>query len=409
MNILGVTEERISGPSPTVIKVIGTGGGGCNAVSRMIECGLGKVGFITVNTDLQALSRCNSDYRLQIGEKATRGLGAGGKPDMGETAAVESRDKIENMLKGADMVFVTAGMGGGTGTGSAPVIAQVARSCGALTVGVVTKPFEFEGKQKQKLAEEGILKLRETVDTLIVIPNQHLLKVCDRHLGMRDAFKKADEVLLQAVKGISDLITKGGELNIDFADVREFMNGRGDALMGIGTGSGEDRAKTAAQNALNNPMLEESSINGATHLLINVTSGENFSITEFQEVVNAIKENACEDAMIKTGWIVDNSMEDVISVTVIATGFKSKTAISIEEKQAGEEEKKKKSEKNEYLFTGSDFDNIAGQSQKTNTWTTDRANERETSEDYLEIPAYMRQKNNPYNLVDEVARRKQAG
>ncbi|GMO27298.1 MAG: cell division protein FtsZ [Spirochaetaceae bacterium] len=399
MNILGVVEEQVPGPCPTVIKVIGTGGGGCNAVNRMIECGVGNVRFIAVNTDLQALNRCKSDNRLPIGQKLTRGLGAGGRPEIGENAAAEDREIIKNSLCGADMVFVTTGMGGGTGTGSAPVIAQLARENGALTVGVVTKPFDFEGRQKMRLAEEGIIKMRESVDTLIVIPNQHLLKLCDRHLGMKDAFKKADDVLRQGVQGISDLITREGEINIDFADVREFMSGRGDALMGIGTGSGENRAASAAADALSNPMLEESSINGATHVLVNITASESFSLPEFEEVVKIITEKVSEDAMIKSGWIIDNSLDDRIMVTVIATGFKSKITLSIEEKQVEETEKKKRQERSNFLFTTSEFDKITGQPQKTNV---------EDSGDYLEIPPYLRQKGQ-YQLVDEIARRKQAG
>ena len=358
MNILGVVEEQVSGPSPTVIKVIGTGGGGCNAVNRKIECGLENVRFIAANTDLQALNRCKSENKLPIGGKLTRGLGAGGRPEVGENAAMEDREMIVNALRGADMVFVTTGMGGGTGTGSAPVIAQIARECGALTVGVVTKPFTFEGKHKMRLADEGIEKLRDAVDALIVIPNQHLLKIVDRHLGMKDAFKKADDVLRQGVQGISDLINREGEMNVDFADVREFMAGQGDALMGIGTGSGENRASVAAEDAMNNPMLEESTITGAKHVLVNVTSSENFSLPEFEEVVNIITENVDADAITKAGWIIDNSLDDRILVTVIATGFQSKTAISIESKR--HEEKEKKPERSDFLFAD-EFDKITNQ------------------------------------------------
>jgi cell division protein FtsZ len=322
MNIIGVVEEDISGPSPTVIKVIGTGGGGCNAINRMIECGLENVRFIAANTDLQALNRCKCEDKLPIGAKLTRGLGAGGKPDVGENAAVEDREMISNALRGADMVFVTTGMGGGTGTGSAPIIAQVAREMGALTVGVVTKPFDFEGKHKVRLAEEGIEKMRDAVDTLIVIPNQNLLKLVDKHVGMKEAFKKVDDVLRQGVQGISDLINGEGEINIDFADVREFMREQGDAIMGIGFGTGENRAADAATGAMNNPMLEETSISGARNVLVNVTAGEGFSLPEFEDVVKIVTANADEDAMIKSGWIYDETLNGSIQVTVIATGFK---------------------------------------------------------------------------------------
>ncbi|MDR2468364.1 MAG: cell division protein FtsZ [Spirochaetaceae bacterium] len=398
VNILGVVEEQVCGPSPTVIKVIGTGGGGCNAVNRMIECGLGNVRFIAANTDLQSLNRCKSDNRLPIGSKLTRGLGAGGKPVVGENAAVEDREMLMNALRGADMVFVTTGMGGGTGTGSAPVIAQIARECGALTVGVVTKPFEFEGKHKMRLAEEGIAKMREAVDTLIVIPNQHLLKLVDRHLGMKDAFRKADDVLRQGVQGISDLITHEGEINIDFADVREFMMGQGDALMGIGTGAGENRAAVAAQDAMNNPMLEESSIVGAKHVLVNITASESFSLPEYGEVVRIITENIDENAVIKTGLVIDNSLDDRIIVTVIATGFQSKASVSIEQKKSEEKEKAKKAEQQDFVFS-EDFEKFTGQTPKTGA---------ENSGDFFDIPTYLREKK-PYQLVDEIARRKQAG
>ena len=395
MNILGVVEEQVSGPSPTVIKVIGTGGGGCNAVNRMIECGLENVRFIAANTDLQALNRCKSENKLPIGGKLTRGLGAGGRPEVGENAAMEDREMIVNALRGADMVFVTTGMGGGTGTGSAPVIAQIARECGALTVGVVTKPFTFEGKHKMRLADEGIEKLRDAVDALIVIPNQHLLKIVDRHLGMKDAFKKADDVLRQGVQGISDLINREGEMNVDFADVREFMAGQGDALMGIGTGSGENRASVAAEDAMNNPMLEESTITGAKHVLVNVTSSENFSLPEFEEVVNIITENVDADAITKAGWIIDNSLDDRILVTVIATGFQSKTAISIESKR--HEEKEKKPERSDFLFAD-EFDKITNQT--AHKGTVDRSSE------YFDIPTVLRESNR-FQLVDEIAHRKQ--
>ncbi len=307
--------------NPTVIKVIGAGGGGSSAVNRMIDGGLSNVEFIVVNTDLQALRLSKADIKLGIGEKVTRGLGAGGKPDIGEKAALEDRDAIEDALRGADMVFVTSGMGGGTGTGAAPVIAQIARDLGALTVGVVTKPFNFEGKVVSRIAEEGLQKLRQAVDTVIVIPNQNLTKIVERRTPIKEAFRMADEVLRQGVQGISDLITVPGEINIDFADVRTIMEGKGDAIMGIGAATGDNRAVEAASKAVNNPLLEDSRIEGAKNILVNVTGGEDFSLIEYQEIVDLITEKANDDAHVITGFIIDPSMGDEVRVTVIATGF----------------------------------------------------------------------------------------
>ncbi|MCX7775460.1 MAG: cell division protein FtsZ [Spirochaetaceae bacterium] len=307
--------------NPTVIKVIGTGGGGSNAVNRMIQAGLKNVQFIAVNTDLQDLNRSKAEIRLGIGTKITKGLGAGGKPDIGEKAALEDRDKIEQALRGADMVFVTAGLGGGTGTGSAPVIAQTARDLGALTVAVVTKPFTFEGKVVNRIAEEGFAKLKQAADTVIVIPNQNLLKVVDKKTPLREAFRIADEVLRQGVQGISDLITLAGDINIDFADVRTVMEGQGDAIMGIGVASGENRAQEAAERAIANPLLDDARIEGARNILVNVTCGEDFSLLEYQEVIDLITSRAAEDAHIIAGIVTDTSLKDEVRVTVIATGF----------------------------------------------------------------------------------------
>ncbi|TVQ39985.1 MAG: cell division protein FtsZ [Spirochaetaceae bacterium] len=307
--------------NPTVIKVIGVGGGGSNAVNRMIASGLGNVEFMAVNTDLQALQLSNAETRLPLGSKLTGGLGAGGKPEVGEKAALEDKEEIQNIIRGADMVFITAGMGGGTGTGAAPVIAEVARQMGILTVAVVTKPFDFEGRRKLQLAEEGIAKLREVVDTLITIPNQHLLRIVERRTPIKEAFLIADDVLRQGVQGISDLITKPGEINIDFADVKTIMNGRGDALMGIGVGNGENRAVDAATNAINNPLLEDARIEGAKGILVNVSGGLDFSLSEYEEVLNIITANADDDALIIAGSAIDELMENEVKVTVIATGF----------------------------------------------------------------------------------------
>jgi len=318
---------------PTVIKVIGVGGGGSNAVNRMISYGLKKVEFIAVNTDLQALNRSQADTKLPIGSKLTGGLGAGGVPDTGQKAAEESQSELENVLSGADMVFITAGMGGGTGTGAAPIVAQVAREVGALTVAVVTKPFDFEGRQKMKLAEQGIERLRGEVDTLITIPNQYLLKIVDRKTPVREAYLIADDVLRQGVQGISELITEPGEINIDFADVRTIMNGRGDALMGIGVGHGENRAVDAATNAINNPLLEDAQIEGAKGILVNVTGGEDLSLSEYEEVVNIITANADDDATIIPGQAIRAEMEDEVKVTVVATGFRASVVAQEEESE----------------------------------------------------------------------------
>ncbi len=307
--------------SPTVIKVIGVGGGGNNALNRMISAGLKHVQFIAVNTDIQALTTSKASIKIPIGSKLTGGLGAGGIPDVGEKAALENQEELKQILKGSDMLFITAGMGGGTGTGAAPIIAHVAREMGVLTVAVVTKPFDFEGRKKMVLADQGLDRLRKSVDTLIVIPNQHLLKIVEKRTPIKEAFFMADDVLRQGVQGISDLITVPGEINIDFADVKTIMNGRGDAMMGVGVGMGDNRAVDAATQAINNPLLEDSSIEGAKGVLVNVSGGEDLSLTEYEEIVKIITANADEDALIIAGNAIDNSLTDQIKVTVIATGF----------------------------------------------------------------------------------------
>ncbi|MBN2509645.1 MAG: cell division protein FtsZ [Spirochaetales bacterium] len=306
---------------PTVIKVIGVGGGGSNAVNRMIASGVRRVQFIAANTDLQALKRSNSELVLPLGSKLTNGLGAGGIPEVGEKAALEDSEKIKKLIEGADMVFITAGMGGGTGTGAAPVVARIAREMGVLSVAVVTKPFDFEGAKKKTLAEAGIAKLREAVDTLIVIPNQNLMQIVDKRTPIKEAFFMADDVLRQGVQGISELITIPGDINIDFADVCTIMSGKGDALMGIGIGKGENRAVDAATNAINNPLLDDACIEGAKGILVNVTGGEDMSLTEYQEIVQMITQHADDDALIIPGTVCDPSLSDEIRVTVVATGF----------------------------------------------------------------------------------------
>jgi len=305
----------------TMLKVIGVGGGGSNAVNRMIAGGLKNVQFIAANTDQQALQMSKAQTRLALGAKLTGGLGAGGMPEVGEKAAIEDEERIREVLEGADMVFITAGMGGGTGTGGAPVVARVARELGALCVAVVTKPFDFEGKRKMALAEEGIARLREAVDTLIVIPNQYLLKIVERRTPIREAFLMADDVLRQGVQGISDLITEPGEINIDFADVRTIMKGNGDALMGIGLGAGDNRAVDAATNAINNPLLEDAKIEGARGILVNVTGGTDFCLSEYEEVLKIITASADSEALVIAGTSINETLADELRVTVIATGF----------------------------------------------------------------------------------------
>lgn len=314
-----------SASNPTTIKVVGVGGGGCNAVNRMISCGLEHIQFIAANTDAQVLYKSKAFENIQLGQRLTKGLGAGADPDVGEKAAEEAQERISEMLQGADMVFVTAGMGGGTGTGAAPVISKIARSVNALTVAIVTKPFHFEGRHRMTIAERGISKLIEHVDTLITIPNQNLLKIADRSTSLADSFKAADDVLRQAVQGISDLITKTGFMNVDFADVRRVMKHKGQALMGIGMASGENRAAEAAEMAINNPLLEDTSIDGADALLINVTSGHNLSLQEYEEVVSRVRERVSGEAEIICGNVFDDHFTDELMVTVIATGFPVET------------------------------------------------------------------------------------
>ena len=304
-----------------VIKVVGVGGGGINAVNRMVDAGLKGVEFIAVNTDAQALQMCDADIKLQIGDQLTRGLGAGANPEVGYGAANESRDEIKESLKGADMVFVTAGEGGGTGTGAAPVIAEVAKQeIGALTVGVVTRPFSFEGAQRSRQAEEGIQRLREQVDTLIVIPNEKLLAVVERRTSILEAFREADNVLRQGVQGITDLITIPGIINLDFADVRTIMHEAGSALMGIGEAGGENRAAEAAKHAISSPLLEQS-VEGATGILLNITGGGDLGLFEVNEAAEIIQQAADSQSNIIFGAVVDEDLDDSVRVTVIATGF----------------------------------------------------------------------------------------
>ena len=305
-----------------VIKVVGIGGGGVNAVNRMIEVGLKGVEFIAVNTDAQALLMSDADVKLDVGRELTRGLGAGAAPDVGRRAAEDHREEIEEVLKGADMVFVTAGEGGGTGTGGAPVVASIARKLGALTIGVVTRPFNFEGKRRATQAENGITELRNECDTLIVIPNDRLLQLGDVGLSLMDAFRSADEVLLSGVQGITDLITTPGLINLDFADVKSVMSGAGSALMGIGAARGENRAVEAAGKAINSPLLE-ASMDGAYGVLLSIAGGSDLGLFEINESASLVQEAAHPEANIIFGTVIDDSLGDEVRVTVIAAGFDS--------------------------------------------------------------------------------------
>lgn len=343
------------------IKVVGVGGGGNNAVNRMIECGVRGIDFIAINTDRQALNSSRAELKLQIGEKLTKGLGAGSNPEIGMKAAEESRNEITEVLKGADMVFITAGMGGGTGTGAAPIIAETAKELGILTVGVVTKPFTFEGRRRQMHAEKGIEELKEKVDTLVTIPNDRLLQVAEKKTTMVQAFLMADEVLKQGIQGISDLIAVPSLINLDFADVKTIMYNRGIAHMGIGIASGENRAIDAAKLAIKSPLLE-TSIDGAKAVLLNITGGDDLGLFEINEAADLIRQSVDEDAIIIFGAGIDESLKDEIKITVIATGF--------------DDEKRRKTSKSFEL----DID-------------SESAMTKEFDLDDLDIPPFLRRKN----------------
>ncbi len=355
-----------------VIKVVGVGGGGTNAVNRMVDAGLRGVEFIAVNTDAQALLMCDADVKVHIGGKVTKGLGAGANPEVGREAAEESRDEIREVLKGADMVFVTAGKGGGTGTGGAPVIAELARELGALTVGVVTKPFTFEGRKRASQAEAGIEALSKKVDTLIIIPNDRLLQVVEKRTSIIEAFKVADDVLRQGVQGITDLITVPGLINLDFADVRTIMRNAGSALMGIGLASGENRGVEAAKAAISSPLLE-SSIEGATGILLNISGGPDMGLFEVNEAAGVIANAADTDANVIFGAVIDDSLGDQIRVTVIATGFDKDRELAREADKTSETATPR---------PPVDLGEILP--QKTHTFEMD--------EDILEIPKFLRDK-----------------
>ena len=351
------------------IKVIGVGGAGNNAVNRMIEAGIRNVEFIAVNTDRQTLNESKANSKIQIGEKLTRGLGAGANPDIGSQAAEESRAEIAEALKGADMVFVTAGMGGGTGTGAAPIVAATAKEMGILTIGVVTKPFTFEGKKRLAQAERGIASLKGKVDTLVVIPNDKLLQVIDRKTSMIEAFRMADDVLRQGVQGISDLISVPGVINLDFADVRTIMLNQGMAHMGIGCASGENRAEDAAKQAIQSPMLE-TSIEGARGIIINITGGSDMGLHEANTAAELVQRSADPEANIIFGTVIDESMGDELQITVIATGF----------------------EKEDERRPGSQYENIvadAWRKRSSNTIASSSTSSNDTNGD-LDIPTFLR-------------------
>ena len=396
--------------APTIIKVVGVGGGGGNAVNRMIAAGLKKVSFIALNTDVQALQRSNAQTRIAIGKELTGGLGAGGQPEIGEKAAIESKEEIREALDNADMVFITAGMGGGTGTGAVSVVAEIAKSIGALTVAVVTTPFAFEGKKKLMLAQAGIEKLKKQVDTLILIPNQHLLNIVDNNTPIKQAFIIADSALLQSVQGISDLITEPGEINIDFADVKTVMKGKGDALIGLGFGEGANRAVEAAKLAISNPLLENASIDGAKSVLVNLAGGDSLTIQEYQDVVEIITQSCAEDVLVIAGQSYNPSLGDRIKVTVVATGFEKKPDVSTGDSEADvfkknllsreerfasfqdEKKEEKKEEQRKDSFTSSQGQNSDPASITVNRWQDlqQKLGKRSSGGNDYSIPAVLR-------------------
>jgi len=371
------------------IRVIGIGGGGGNAIGSMIAHGaIHGVDFVAINTDAQALLLNKADTKVQIGEQFTKGLGSGGDPEMGRQAAEESREKIKHMLEGSDMVFLTAGMGGGTGTGASPIVAEVAKEVGALTVGVVTKPFLFEGTRRMVAAEEGIDNLKDKVDTLIVIPNQRILDVVDRKLSLLDAFKVADSVLTQGVQGISEIITLPGLINVDFADVRAIMSNAGSSLMGIGSGIGENRAQTAARSAVASPLLEIS-MDGARGVLFNIVGGADLTMTEVDEAAKIISSAADPDANIIFGATIDENMHDQIRITVVATGF-DQTKQRLQQ-FVSHSKPTPQAPTNNSIFSGTTLQN--SNQQQSQPKEEPQVKEEKSSEDEWDIPAFLRQRN----------------
>ena len=371
-------------PQSAVIKVIGVGGGGGNAVHHMISNQVDGVEFICANTDAQALDNLKAKTILQMGSNITKGLGAGANPDIGRQAALEDRDEIAEILSGADMVFITAGMGGGTGTGAAPIVAEVAREMGILTVAIVTRPFPFEGKKRSSIAEQGIEELSESVDSLITIPNEKLLDVLGKEASLLEAFKAANDVLLGAVKGIADLIMHPGMINVDFADVKTVMSEMGMAMMGTGTATGVDRAREAAESAIRSPLLEDVNLQGARGILVNITAGENLSLGEFSEVGDAVEEFASDDATVVVGTVIDPNLDEEMRITVVATGLGS------------QHEKPTKVVDNTTNETETDYRQLDKPAVLRNSQGTERPSAMaqavgaETDIDYLDIPAFLR-------------------
>lgn len=377
-----------------VIKVVGVGGGGGNAVNHMVDANIEGVDFICANTDAQALNNSQVRTLLQLGSNITKGLGAGTDPDIGRGAALEDRDRIQEALEGADMVFITAGLGGGTGTGAAPIVAEVARDMGVLTVAVVTKPFTFEGRKRMQVAESGVTELAKYVDSLITIPNEKLLSVLGKEISLLDAFKSANDILLGAVQGIAELITRPGLINVDFADVRTVMSEMGVAMMGSGRSKGENRARSAAEEAIHSPLLEEVNLSGARGILVNITAGPGLSIGEFDEVGNTVKEVACDDATVVVGTVIDSDMEDDLRVTVVATGLGD---MSVRAERPVVEEKDvavlRPVQTDEDLFKRPDYSSmdrptVMRKDPKMAQSYVESAQEKEM--EYLDIPAFLR-------------------
>jgi len=367
------------------IKIIGVGGGGCNAINTMISSNLEGVEFIAANTDLQALTNSLSTVKIQLGAQLTKGLGAGANPEIGKNATLEDTDKIREELSGADMIFITAGLGGGTGTGAAPIIADIAKELGALTVAVVTKPFLFEGKRRQLVAEKGLQELKQSVDTLIAIPNQRLLSISDRNISLLGSFRKADEVLLHASKSISDLITIPGLINLDFADVKTIMSEMGMAFMGMGVASGENKAIEATHKAISSPLLEDISISGAQGLLINISGGENLTLHEVNDASTLIQEEADDGANIIFGAVIDSRMEDEIRITVIATGFGTRDEQRIDDfKRTVDPPLEPVEDQDVPAFLRSDFETDEPEVTKVGTIVSNFVN------DEYDIPTFLR-------------------
>jgi len=378
-----------------VIKVIGVGGGGGNAVAHMLNANIEGVDFVVANTDSQAMKTCGSRTHLQLGANVTKGLGAGANPEVGRQAALEDRERIEEMLEGADMVFITAGMGGGTGTGAAPVVAQLAKEKGILTVAVVTKPFPFEGRRRMQVAMKGIEDLSQHVDSLITVPNEKLLSVLGREVTLLNAFKAANDVLLGAVQGIADLITAPGLINVDFADVRTVMSEMGMAMMGSGTARGDDRAQAAAEAAINNPLLEDVNLNGACGILVNVTAGPNLTMREFDEIGRVIHDFASEDATVVMGTSLDPEMQDDVRVTVVATGLNRAAAARQPQRPVVAQQVEMRQRPRPVVLRTGTGNEVVDYAQPEATTTSrveasSQAKSADPSFDYLDIPAFLR-------------------